>query len=390
MPKNHQNLLGFKVIKFLKIPGWKVLEIDAAVPLQENYWCPADSQPLEVLAVFIGQRGRQRLRFGCCPQCGYLGYIDRPTPDWLAKFYFDVWDNAAAKSGWPESGSAESSAPAAAPSAAFADFLKRFPIAQDRYVCDIGCGTGGTLKSLRQLGFSKLIGIENSRHRAALAAQVSQAKILTAPFESGSAQSELKKAAPFSLIFTRHVLEHTYYPDQVVKLANQLQSTGDFFINSLPNAAGESSLQILFFLPHLHSFTPTSFATLLSRNNYQIVDAGLTTDKEIYCMAQKVSRPVVPAPAGDGAFSRALTKFQKGLDLKNNPPSARRYLWYSKKSDGSRQLAVAPHYLKILKSFRWAKKLHYFSLSDLTTRYVSWEEAPLEIQFDGNIKLLYK
>ena len=89
--------LGFKILDFGALHGWKILELDASVPLSTEPNCPACFSSLETIVTLAGNGGQQRLRVGCCPACGYIGYIDRPTREWVRQFYLSIWDSAASK-----------------------------------------------------------------------------------------------------------------------------------------------------------------------------------------------------------------------------------------------------------------------------------------------------
>ena len=88
------SLIGVKILKFLDLRGWKVLDWDKNIPVSEQTLCPADDEKLKTIATLVGYEGRQKLRVGCCDQCGYIGYIDRPTKEWISKFYFEDWAGA--------------------------------------------------------------------------------------------------------------------------------------------------------------------------------------------------------------------------------------------------------------------------------------------------------
>src|SRR4030095_16561588 len=107
------------------------------------------------------------------------------------------------------------------------------PVDRSRPVCEIGCGYGANLKHLANAGFARLIGTESSEHRADVVRQGFGFEALTAPFESVETQQSLQTLAPFSIIFSHHVLEHTYHPDEVIAAASRLQAPGDFLIISV-------------------------------------------------------------------------------------------------------------------------------------------------------------
>ena len=77
---------GLRVVTPVDLQGWRVLEIDASVPLTAVPACPADGSAMRPLCTFLDGTTRVRVRVGCCAQCGHLSYIDRPTAAWMNHF----------------------------------------------------------------------------------------------------------------------------------------------------------------------------------------------------------------------------------------------------------------------------------------------------------------
>ncbi len=413
------NLYGFKIKKFLDLADWKVLEIDNSIDFSVSKNCPADNIPLKVLATLVSGDGSKKIRVGACSVCGYAGYIDRPSKNWFGKFYLETWDEAGArgalgdanrrredylKNGWGKKAKKE-----------MVKFAEKYGFDKERYVLDVGCGYGANLKYLEEVGFKNLLGVETSRHRAVVAEKAYDLKVLVGPFEDSVMQAELKRHAPYGLIFSHHVLEHTYNPREIIAAAADLQKEGDFLIISLPNGLGEPSMVTLGFLPHLHAFRAQTLKNILLRHNYDLLDHSMTNNQALYVVARKLGGRLTKNSGAENKFPAVLEKFKKCLGLGEYYNFSLRRLWWYRRFDvGGQSSYWGDNFLEkihfaILSSFnryRLKKALRGEVLKDefrnkhfimqsaivesLQKRFTSYSESPIEIQYEGNIKLFYK
>lgn len=358
--------MGFKILRFLKTQNWKVLELDSGIPFSRRLNCPSDDRELFPMVSLVGNNGRDVLRIGVCDKCGYTGYMDSPSEDWVSNFYLDTWDDA----GRREIKKRKVSLKERKRYASMLPFLADIDV--NNYVCEIGCGYGGVLKQMS--GFKNKIGVENSRHRAEVGKRIYGLDIKTAPFESLGA--EFGKHYPFGLIFSNHVLEHVINPNMFIKTCAELQDIGGALILSVPSLEKEASLSTLLYLPHLHSFSKVSFENLLARNNYFIEKSAITPD-EIFVLARKSPSKILPREAGDG-IKTLRAKLVKGLGLETRFPK-RRILWSERYTDWGGQSLFGP----ILGRSRYV-------LLEIESLQNSYTSAPVEIQFSGNIKMFIK
>lgn len=379
---------GFKFKRFLNLHDWKVFEVSKDAGWAERLNCPCDEGKLKTVCTFFGNDGRQRIRVGVCPSCGYIGYIDQPTKKWIYDFYMNTWEDVNSpkvkklvykiKHGKDEK------------QREILEIVQKLNLDKSRPICEIGCGYGSSLNQLRDKGFSNLIGIENSKHRADFAKDFFKLKILTNPFEAGDVQAELVEKAPFSLIFSHHVFEHVYEPGELISLASKLQSNGDYFVISLPNAEGEFTMSNLLYFPHLHSFRAESLKRLLAKYGYEVFDESLTTKDELHLVARKISGPVNYLPVSEkNYFEETLQKFVKGLGLDKKYLFKKRTMWWFRNADVGGQTKF------FIKSFIQRKHkinqpIQSLLSEDIKDFYVSKEESPIEIHYDGNIVLAYK
>ncbi|OGF82223.1 hypothetical protein A3B18_02800 [Candidatus Giovannonibacteria bacterium RIFCSPLOWO2_01_FULL_46_13] len=387
--QNNSNLFGFRLIKFLELGDWKALEFDGAISLQENVSCPGDGNKLRTVVTLVSGDGGQKIRLGVCESCGYFGYMDRPTREWIENFYTSVWREG-------EEAPADILSKDKKRKKEMMAFLKKFPIDKSRPVLEIGSGYGGAIAQLKKLGFKNIFGLENSKHRAEAVRKAHGVTVFENPFEKEVQEGETKKYAPFGLIVSHHVLEHTYEPLRIIELAASIQNSGDFLALSVPNSSEEFSMGQIFFLPHLHSFTPQALEKILNKAGYSLVDNSFTTEGNISFLAQKNALPS-PRYTSRDYFKEKIEKFNNSLGLGVRYNSSPRELWWDRKAEvagqGKSQVRRAIKYVKAIglrRSLFKKRMVQRAVVADLEKRFTNPEDSPIEIQFEGNIKLTYK
>lgn len=407
-------ITSFKVLQFRRVDNLKVLEVGAGVPFARQDLCPADEQPLRTLCTLVGARGAQRIRLGCCDRCGYTGYIDRPTRAWLDAFYADTWAGYDMATEALVGRMRERIRLKSGRRTAATTLEQRLQdVATDRAICEVGSGYGFTLERLKQLGFAKCVGIEASRQRAEVARRAFGVEVLSSPFEDSTTQRTLGGMAPFALMFSHHVLEHTYDPAEIIRTCASLQEPGDYLVLSLPNAIGELPLMTALYLPHLHAFTLPALTAMLARFGYGVIDDSATDRTELYVVARKGAPRRENGDAG-GHFARTRDRFVQYFGLDRWSAARRRLFCAFRKVDvgGSFPvwtdhprafrlaeivgLRLAPHlYRRAIVERLGAgapthRKIMTVAIEVTRERSTATEASPLEIQFDGPIRLLSK
>ena len=374
--------LGFRIDSFLDLAGWRVLTVPPALLSTAVTRCPADNEPLHVLCTLTGDDGH--VRIGCCSECGHVTFIDRPSRDWLDAFYLGIWDGAIERAANATPPVASRKPPRLGVQREAVNLALSLPVDRSRPVCEIGSGHGHSLRHLELAGFSRLVGVEPSEHRAAVARRSFGYDIASAPFEATATQDSLRRAAPYSIIYSIHALEHTYDPLEVLRCAASLQDTGDYLVISVPNLEGEPSVSVLMFIAHAHAFTPTSLQRVAARAGYTLVDCARTTSLEITAVFRKAGASADTPP--NQAAVNAVDKVIKGLHLNRHYAGANRLHW-SRKSDWAARVgntsSVEPqppeggHGRTML-------------VSPLEGRRTDATKSPIEIQFRDGVKLFYK
>ena len=386
--------LGFRVEAVLELYRWKVLEIGPDVPLTVAPSCPCDLKPLRTLCTLTDHTGSRRVRVGCCPSCGHITYIDRPTKAWMDGFYLEAWDANHAE-GRVAKRTQRLLAKRARKKKTVVTLATELDVDRQRPVCEIGCGWGESLQHLLSAGFSTTIGTEASAHRAATVRAGLGVCVLTGAFESAATQRELVARAPFSIILSNHVLEHTYHADEVIAAASRLQNEGDHLIIAVPNQEGEPPMGVLLFLPHLHSFTRASLERLGARYGYSVVDDHWVHPRQLVLMFRKSASVLPVAPSAGGVFERTVATYRRHLHL-HRWQVGRRRLWWERRGGRIGQRWMLGGGTIEARSWQHAvrrrgyRETRSLAIRNLRRRFTQTTESPFEIQFSGPIGLMYK
>ena len=385
---------AFRVERPLELHGWRVLEIDGTVPLTRVERCPGDSTELRTLCTFISRDERVVVRVGCCPSCGHVSYVDRPTATWMNAYYLDSWDagddvEARADKRLRKLSSTKKR------EKSVVTVAKALPVDRSRPICEIGVGWGLSSRHLLEAGFSQVIGTETSKHRADVVRSGLGIPVLTAPFESAEAYRELAAFAPFSLIVSNHVVEHTYHPEEVFSAATHLQSEGDYLIVAVPNQRTEQAMSVLFFLPHLHSFTEASLERTAARHGYVVHDNSHMHPKQVLLVFRKANVERRMTAASEGAFEATVARYSSELGLDRWRLGPRRLWWLSRGGATGQRSMLGPRAFEESRWQRWLARQGHDSVRSIAVRSVlrrrtTTRESPLEIQFAGPIGLFYK
>lgn len=377
---------GFTLNAPLTLQQWRPIEMGAAVPFEEQRACPCDDTPLLRFAEHRSMQNEKTIRLGWCSVCNYLGFIDRPTIEWMVRFYASgMWD----------SNKVRETSRAIFHGNGVLTLLLQLPVDRAHTICDVGCGYGEALLFLKERGFQNLSGVEYSPHRARTARALGFRMV----------EGEEERAA--STVLMNHVLEHLSDPRSAIEKISRAQRAGDYIIIAVPNVWGEACMEILSFLPHLHAFSVVSLKVLCGRFGYEAV-LQKESGKEIVLAFKKTGNTrVVPQTF---SIEPMLQKFIRGLGLAKTYLRKNRRLWWFRKADvGGQTLLFRNRRLDALywKSFSFfanyifrkkvARSMGTFSgqrglqsiaVSDMP--HSAHTFAPLTIFYHGSIVLFYK
>ncbi len=400
------------ISQFRKLFNLKVLEFDKDIPIIRSTACALDGSEMALLCRFTGKDIALSIEVGCCRKCGYVGYIDKPTEEWISTFYAEVWDDAKKKKIDKEVQRRKQKH--SVPNPEFERVIKvlhrwqgYFP--KEKFLCDLGCGYGGQLKVLRECGFNKIIGCEASPLRAEVARRAFGLNVLDGTFGDPSVQTTLRELAPLGLIYANNVLEHVYNPAEVIRLCAGLQEEGDKLVIAVSNQIGEPTWCVLFCFLHLNSFTPYALQALLSRYGYAVID-NLNTPNEICVLAEKKKEigPMFPERGSD--FYVAARRKVINYFFPHHARPVGKLFWCGRESDDSGYLPYFGNniFTQLTENIRenmlkrtYGVRREYQGIPDLPMKgnmlsfiipasNFSEDKTPLEIHFEGPIKLLYR
>lgn len=251
-------MIEFKIEKIIDPGKWRTVDLES-VPFARQAKCFCCESELDVAVQITSDATDKKIRIGQCPNCGYVGYIDRPDASWIENFYNTLWDR--------QKVTTRESIKAFGKNRVV-DIISELGIPQTSRIFEIGTGHGQLLKQCRDAGFTNLYGIEHAPQRAELAAKFADAEVFHGVFGSEEATRKAKLKAPYRVMFSKSVMEHMYDPRIIFRAAGELQADGDCLLISVPNVYREPSVTTLLFLPHLHGFTRPALEYLACRGGY--------------------------------------------------------------------------------------------------------------------------
>ena len=321
-------MTGIEIEDTLQSSRLSFLKLDKKVPLESWLICPSCGTGLKTICHLVGGDDH-RIRFGLCENCGYMGYMDRPSSGWMNNFYSREWDKSFPRSAVEiKKGILFSKVGKKASRYLAASLIEKIKPDKEKPVCEIGSGYGEVLRYFQNSGFKKIIGVENSKRRAEMVKEALGFDILHGSFEEDRIQNQLSKQKPFGLIFSHHVLEHTYDPGEVIKKISSLQDQGGYLILALPNAEGEHINYALFYLVHLHSFTKESLELLLNKNSYEIIADSSPDDSNTIIAARKTKDPRLIFKLRQDYFDSVSRRVTKGLALEKMVKQSKYVLYW--------------------------------------------------------------
>jgi len=331
------------------------LTIPMGAPMDVQTACPACETKLETVARIVGHGGEQAIRYGLCPSCGYMGYIDRPEQKWIIDYYSKDWDQEFIRPPEQMRKDADDLLNRRGKMSRILtlDLLGKMSVDKDRPVVEIGSGYGLVLKNFERDGFRKIVGVENSMHRADLVRKIFGFEVLHGGFEEDSVQAALRAIAPIGIFFSHHVFEHTTHPDEIIRKASELQKEGDYLMFALPNADGEHILYALLYLLHLHSFTKESLEALFNRHGYEIVADNSPDPTNLIVAAKKVARPQAHYRSDKNHQQVFLERFRKGFRIDDIADALPYAVYWEQKTDSADTASVEKHFRSSVLTTAW-------------------------------------
>ncbi len=383
--------MSFKLHYFRELsnPGTKdlrIVEINSAFPLDRSESCPACDSRLNVLAELIGE-DNTIINLGACNNCGYIGYMARPQEGWSSEYYLDEW---AANFRIYKIRKLNPRKKKVVEKAAQLLLDRNAPI------FEVGFGKGDIMKGFRDLGFTNILGIENSRWLADFVQKNLGIKPYVGSMELDKNTTTIERQ---KLVISWHVIEHSFNPNKFLENISKLQENGDLLVLGLPNAEAEPMTQTVFWLPHLHAFSKPALEAILNRHCYELLSDDSEVDDEIIFFARKTISPK-PKLKISGDY---LEKYRSRLRNYFFIPSLRigeRYCfaWSPKKFHAHIYRVSNLEFIDRIRLF--LKRVFYYASARLFRQFSNErsfvyskfedDDLPFKIRYDGNIKLLVR
>lgn len=397
---------GFRIHYFRDLANPGTIDLRtismAGVPMERREECDACKKKLSVLCTFISGKDKTRIRLGICKICGYMGYIDRPSKEWVDHFYTEEWDNAQLKNVNEDAPQIKFGLTKEQRDSAHLVETLHMPKGT---VCDIGCGNGAVLEEFSRMGFSTLLGVESSRYRAELAHARFGYHVAVGNFEDKTVVDELTRHRPIDVLYNFHVMEHVYDPHEFLSVAAKLQDDGGHIILAMPDAEHEPCITTLFWLPHLHAYSRQALEKLLNAHGYEVVADNFSYNR-LMMAARKTARPVARYQLEHDPVARTIARIEKWFSLNSLKPGVRYCAAYRNKTYATsiRQVSSIRNIDKVIQGFEriydyvasraFGKfrniRSMVISRLDEHERITSPMESPLEIQYDGSIEMLVR
>ena len=146
----------------------------------------------------------------------------------------------------------------------FARELAALGLSKNSRILDVGTGTGANLRLMRQLGFTNVVGVDQSEAAIRFCTlrglgTVQRADIRRLPFEDGS----------FDLVMATDVVEHVEKEDEAVAETYRVLHPGGFALITVlafPSLWGLQDIQS----HHLRRYRRTEFQKLLADGGFEI------------------------------------------------------------------------------------------------------------------------
>lgn len=221
-----------------------------------------------------------RVRLVVCGECATVYYANPPDENYIKQYYAASWNRKSENSILEGS----SQVPPRIKMAKFmtdAGFDNR-----DLRIFDFGCGKGGLLLGLKEAGFRDLYGSELAPMRAAKANTYFPGRIFCGSYD------ELPTEKIFDVIYSNHVLEHTYSPREIIgRLLSKLNDDG-ILVFFVPDSRYELVANQTLFLPHLLSMTHRAFQIVGRDLGLDVAFwRGARSDEICVVLGRKLDRP---------------------------------------------------------------------------------------------------
>jgi len=229
-----------------------------------------------------------------CASCDSQQYSVMPRKDWIAQWYASNWDS---------SGSTAGKLAARTPTRRYYRRLLPYIGARKLKVLDIGAGYGEKSFPFVREGHEVHCTETTTRRAEYLRDHVTK-NVYFGSLDSPAVQAKLRRAAPFDLVFSYHVVEHIYDPRAELQILREITAPGAIFYMAIPELYKEGIFNNIYALEHLSSLSRRSAQMLMKQCGFQTVVArdDLFQYYSNYCqylIGRKTDAPITVEPNRD-------------------------------------------------------------------------------------------
>ena len=223
--------------------------------------CNAGLQP--IIQVVDADDTSDFIEVSWCRSCDHLQYSMMPSKAWISHWYAANYDT---------SGSDAEKLETRSPTYRY--YRRLLPYIGERKlkILDIGAGYGEKMIAFKQAGHEVHCTEATTRRAEYLKHHVTE-NVYFGSLDDSSVRESLRRAGPFDLIFSYHVIEHIYNPRQELQILRDIAAPDAIFYLAIPELYKEGILNNIYALEHIASFSRLSAQTLMKQIGFRPIVA---------------------------------------------------------------------------------------------------------------------
>ncbi len=222
-----------------------------------------DSRLTPVIQVVNADDPGDFIETAWCANCDHLQYSVMPSKAWINQWYGTRWDLAVPLETKLETRNA---------TYRYVRRLSPYLPKRKLKVLDVGAGYGEKTRKFTEFGHS-LYCTELTGARAEYLKKNVTENVFFGTLDDPKVQAELRKHAPFDVIFAYHVVEHVYNPRSELQFLREISSPDAIFYLAIPELYKEGIFQGIYSLAHISSFSRLSARMLMKQIGFKTLAA---------------------------------------------------------------------------------------------------------------------
>lgn len=231
----------------------QVTHVDDKFRTAHCFICDASLQP--VIQVVDAEDAADFIEVSWCRSCDHLQYSTMPSKNWIARWYATNYDT---------SGSEAEKLETRNPTYRYYRRLLPYIGKRKLKILDIGAGYGEKIIAFAKAGHEVHCTEATTRRAEYLKRNVTP-NVYFGSLDDAPVRESLRRAGPFDLIFTYHVVEHIYNPRQELQILRDIAAPDAIFYLAIPELYKEGILNNIYALEHIASFSRLSAQTLMKQ-----------------------------------------------------------------------------------------------------------------------------